>query len=634
MVSDPQISPDVEKICFMVTKPQLEKNAYETNLWLVERRGGPAVQFTSGGQDTFPVWSPDGSQIAFTSKRVIPEDEPGRELWVINLDGGEAKRVLTRPGGVSNIRWSPDGQKLLFLSAFSLPEEEEGVRVIRSLPINFDGLGIVYNSRPHLFICDLATKRVKQLTDGSVAVYFAEFSNTGTHIAYVAEAGEHRTFGMSITDLLVIPPRGGTATKLTASNMNVGPLAWSPDDHHIAFMGSDLTRGFTTHQKVFVTSVDGQTLKCLTADLDRTVDPPLYSDAAGPYRPIQGPVWFGVYIYFLISDHGKVNIYRVSFPEAVIEPVVQREFRVITFSLAPEVLIFSRTSPTAPVAIWRKEGDTVQPQTQFNPWLHQRQLVTPERFTFTPRDGVPIEGWIMPPTQITPGQKYPLILQIHGGPKYSYGYEYLHEFQFLTANGYVVAYMNPRGSDSGSEAFAAIRGHYGDYDYNDLMAGVDYLLQTYAFIDPHRLGVTGLSYGGYMTNWIIGHTDRFRAAVTQASISNLYSMFGTSDVGFHFVEDLLMGDPWTEEAKYLQHSPLRYVKHIKTPTLAMNMTEDHRCPFEQGLQFYTALQYFGVESELVLLSGSSHLIFAVGSPKANMAHFRHLKRWFDKYLQE
>lgn len=634
--STPEISPDSEKICFMVTKTKLEEDDYESNLWLVDRTDGGCVQFTSGNKDTFPVWSPDGEHIAFVSRRTLKKGDPSGELWVINVHGGEARLLLKMNGGISNVRWSADGRRILFLSAIPDKQEEGEAKVVRGLPVYFDMFGFIYNLRRHLFMFDIASGGVKQLTEGAMDVLYAEFSNKGNRIAYVAEKGELRRFGMVITDIYVIPAQGGKAKKITKSNMRVGSLSWSPDNRHIAFKGCNLKRGYASHDNVYVISADGQELRNLTKSLDRSCQPSVYCDVAGPFIPIQEPVWQDSYIYFLISDGGRENIYRVHHPDGKIEKVVHGDFCVATFSIAKDVIAFSRTSTTEPTEIWMKEGNKVKMLTNFNEWVKGLQVVKPEHFEFTASDGANVEGWIMKPPDFKKRRKYPAILQIHGGPKSTFGYAYMHEFQLLAAEGYAVVYANPRGSGGYSEQFADIRQHYGERDYKDIMETVDHVTSKYSYLDLQRMGVTGISYGGFMTNWIITHTDRFKAAVTQASIGDWISFFGTSDIGFYFSQDQmgadLSADPWVIEEKYLEKSPLRYVKNVKTPTMIMHSFEDYRCPLEQGLQFYTSLQYLGKESELVLLKGSHALLF-VGNPKAKTERLKHIIRWFNNYLK-
>lgn len=637
MLSDPQISPDAKKICFMITKHRLNKNDYETSLWLKDRNTDNVFQLTTGLNDTFPKWDPTSKRIIFTAKRNLKSGESGNELWIIPTNGGEAQHLLTQKGGISNVRWSPDGQKLLFLSTVSTQTQEEGVRIIQGLPLHMDGHGYVNNWRRHLFTFDVISQKITQLTHGALDVHYAEFANNGKNIAYVIEEGAIRTFGSHITDLKVIPSNGGCNKKLTSAKIRIGALTWSPNDHQIAFNGCDHSRGVPTHEDLFVISADGQDLQNLTKDFDLTIKPSVYCDVIGPFNPVQNPVWINNYIYFLVSERGAVNIHRISPLNGQSKSVISGNSRIGNFSISEDVIAFSQTTPTNPTELWIKEGEMIKTQTNFNNWLREYRQVIPESFEFSASDGVIIDGWIMRPHHLEEGKTYPMILQCHGGPKSVWGQGYLNEFQYLTASGYVIAYVNSRGSGGYSQEFADIRGHYGERDYHDLMEAVDFIIANFPFVDSQRLGVTGISYGGFITNWIVGHTDRFKAAVTQAGISNWYSFFGTTDGGGD--RRWQMGgdpdvDPWTAEELYLEKSPIRHVKNVKAATMIMQWQEDYRVPVEQAVQFYTALQYLGIESELVLLTGSPHAIFVVGKPRIKIAKIKHLKRWFDKYLQD
>ncbi|PZN07416.1 MAG: peptidase S9 family protein, partial [Bacillota bacterium] len=260
------------------------------------------------------------------------------------------------------------------------------------------------------------------------------------------------------------------------------------------------------------------------------------------------------------------------------------------------------------------------------------EVVEPETFTFQ-SDGKLLDGWLLRPVGFEPGKKYPAILHIHGGPMFMYGYAFCHELQLLAARGYAVFFTNPRGSQGyGQEFCTAIRGDWGNRDYRDLMACVDAVLERFDFIDPERLGVAGSSYGGYMTNWIVTHTDRFRAAVTMDCIANGYSFFGTSDLGY----DDLFGlgvPPWEDPLRYLEMSPLHHIARCKTPLLIMHSEMDLRCPIEQAEQLYTALKVRGVPTEFVRFPGESHGLSLGGKPWHRVYRLDRIVEWFDRYLQ-
>ena len=272
--------------------------------------------------------------------------------------------------------------------------------------------------------------------------------------------------------------------------------------------------------------------------------------------------------------------------------------------------------------------------TFFNEWVQkEKTLSIPEKLTFKTDEHVLIEGWVIRPVGFKPGETYPAILNIHGGPKVAYGEVFFHEMQYWANEGYMVFFCNPRGSDGRGDKFADIRGKYGSIDYEDIMRFTDLVLDKYPFIDEDRVGVTGGSYGGFMTNWIIGHTNRFKAAVSQRSISNWISKFGTTDIGYFFVEDQIGSTPWDDLDKLWDHSPLKYADRVVTPTLFIHSEEDYRCWLVEGIQMFTALKYHGVDARLCIFKGENHDLSRSGRPKSRLRRLEEISKWFDKYLK-
>jgi acylaminoacyl-peptidase len=263
--------------------------------------------------------------------------------------------------------------------------------------------------------------------------------------------------------------------------------------------------------------------------------------------------------------------------------------------------------------------------------LKYKTLSIPEAMVFH-NDDVELTGWVMKPVEYDEKKKYPAILNIHGGPKTVYGTVYFHEMQYWANKGFFVFFMNPRGSDGKGDKFADIRGKYGTIDYDDLMIFTDKVLDQYPAIDRFKVGVTGGSYGGFMTNWIIGHTNRFKAAVSQRSIANWTSFFGTSDIGYYFTEDQNTATPWNNHRKLWEHSPLKYADQVQTPTLFIHSEEDYRCWLVEGIQMYTALKYHGVVSRLVMFRGENHDLSREGKPKHRVRRLREITDWFERYL--
>jgi Dipeptidyl aminopeptidases/acylaminoacyl-peptidases len=296
-------------------------------------------------------------------------------------------------------------------------------------------------------------------------------------------------------------------------------------------------------------------------------------------------------------------------------------------------------SSTRPSELFIYSGKGLRKVTSFNDELLKKSnLQVPERFTFKASDGQTIEGWVLKPANFKDDKKYPAVLYIHGGPATTYGESFQHEFYVLSESGFGLVYMNPRGSAGYGESFKDLRGKYGTRDYQDLMEGLDYVIKNFSFIDEKRLGVAGGSYGGFMTNWIIGHTERFKAAVSQRSISNWISFYGTSDIGYYFAEDQIGGDLgndlWKDDLVqvYWDRSPLKYAYRVKTPTLLLHSDEDYRCWIDQAYQMFTALKLNGVQTKLVIFHKENHDLSRKGKPKNRIERLNQIISWFKTYL--
>lgn len=272
--------------------------------------------------------------------------------------------------------------------------------------------------------------------------------------------------------------------------------------------------------------------------------------------------------------------------------------------------------------------------THHNEWMAELSLSKPEHFTFDNGDGWQLDGWYMKPVDCQEGKKYPTILHVHGGPKGVFGSVYFHEMQCWAAKGYAVIYTNPRGSDGRPGGFDDIRGKYGVDDYNDLMVFVDWCVEHLPFVDGKRLGMTGGSYGGYMANWIVTHTDRFKAVCAQRPISNWVSKFGSCDIGFYYVADQHLGLPWKDSEGPWKDSPLRYADHAHTPLLLIQSDEDYRCEKDQSFQMFTAMKSLGVECRMCLFHGDNHELSRSGHPRSRLARLREITTWFDQHLKK
>ena len=638
-VSDPQISPDGTKVLFTYTTLNLKKNKYDTHIWLLPLKEREPRQFTHGtSNETNPRWSPDGKTILFLSNRASEGDKTGEkkrktQIWLIPADGGEARRLTSVEEGIQRPAWSPKGKNILFFSQVFKGErvKDSDVKIIRRIKYKRDGRGFFQGKRPHLFSTPARGGRVRQLTDGEYDVDNAAWSPDGKRIAFIANMDRDADLSF-YKNIYTVPSRGGEPELLWKGRGRIGTLGFSPDGKYLAFTGrviEDPSLVWYKKTDLWVLPLEGGEPKNLTESFDRTVR------ATGELK------WSpdSKYVYFNIPGQGRTHICRVSL-DGEVEKVTKGKLSVESFSMdkSGSILAFNASDVMTPYELWIKDEEGMRRLTEMSKGLLKKlRLIEPEEFWFTASDGVKVHGWIVKPQVFKEGEKYPTIIQIHGGPRGAYGFRLSaaeHEFQTLADHGFAVVYSNPRGSIGYGEAFAAeISGHWGERDYEDIMEAGDYV-KTYPFVDPERLGVAGGSYGGFMVNWIVGHTDRFKAAVSMRSITNWYSDYGTSDISWMDHETTWGKDPWDNLERVMEKSPITYIKNMKTPLSLIHPEEDYRCRMEQAEQLFAGLKKLMRVVEFVRFPGESHGLSRGGKPKHRVERLQYIVRWFDRYLRE
>lgn len=639
LVGDPRIAPDARRVAFVVTTLSEETDEYLSNIWMVDVAGGEPRRFTTGPRrDLAPHWSPDGTRLAFLSER---EPKQKAQLWVMPAEGGEPVRLTDLKNGVSAPEWSPDGTHLVFVSRVGgcqEPDSEEDrrkskpPRIITTLKYRFNGEGFIYDRRAHLFVIAAdGGGAPRQITDGDFDDLDPTWSPDGRWLAFSSARHADRDHDDG-SDIWLVTPDGEELRRVTDTAGPVALPAFSPDGRRVAYVARRHLNEFGRNFGVFTIPTQGGAATCLTAELDRS---------CGPLgvRPLWAPG--GDAITFAAEDQGSLCLYRVpALGPKPPEPVVGGERVVTGFSAdrAGRLLAFVATEPTAPPELFvcGADGSGERQLTDLNrAWKHKVALAAPERFRFE-RDGHRVDGWVMKPFGFVPGRRYPALLSIHGGPHTQYGLGFFDEFQVYTGAGYAVIYTNPRGSQGYGEAFTrAVVGDWGGGDVADVLAGLDEAVRRHAFIAPERLGVLGGSYGGFMTSWIVGHTDRFAAACSERAVNSQASMFGTSDIG-HIYNVVELGGPlpWEDMARYLERSPLTYAKNITTPLLILHSEDDLRCPIEQGEQLFVALKKLRREVLFVRFPDENHELSRSGKPRHRLERFRIILEWFAKYLQK
>ena len=651
LVSDPQISPEGKQIAFVVEIMHKKDKKYYTNLYLIPTRGGRVRKLTHGKKnDRCPRWSPHGKTVAFISKREgAGSKDPSDQIWLLPMEGGEAYPLTKLPRGeVSVLKWSADSKSIGFLFhpvGKEVSFDKEGkpevpaYRHIKNIWYRLDGEGFFDSENTHVWVANARTGSAHQVVKGEYNDTFFDWSPNGKKIAFISNRRKDWQYRLEEDELYMVSSKGGNPRHIPAPAGPKEGLSFSPDGEKVAFFGH--TRPYegwgVVNYTVNTVTLNGDDYQSHTDKLDRTAYPVTLGDLT-PSFVITSPVWdpSGRWIYFNATSEGGSPLYRVDTQTDEIETVVNDKV-VVTFSFDTErnTVAFhgGQLSHMDEIFFLTIKNDKIKQLTYLNrAYLNNRDFNIPEEVWF--KSGrTSIHGWLLKPPHFSPQKKYPFILQIHGGPRCQYGRLFFHEMQILAANGYVVLYTNPRGSQGYGEKFAdAITSKWADPAMKDLMAAVDYAVSL-GFVDENRMGVTGGSYGGYMTNWVVTHTHRFAAAVTQRSVSNLASMFGTSDVGFDMDWEF-KSTPWDNPELYAKWSPITYIKRCKTPLLIIHSEHDWRCNVEQDDQMFMALKYLKREVEYVRFPEEPHGLSRHGRPDRREARLNFIVEWFDRFLKK
>jgi dipeptidyl aminopeptidase/acylaminoacyl peptidase len=643
--SDPRVSPDGAAVAFVVNRVDLDANRYCSQVWLAHADGSaPPRPFTAGAaRDRHPRWSPDGRWLAFVSHR----DDHGATIHAMPVaGGGEVVTVASWPEEVEELAWSPDGRALALLARCrdgqrygTGAERDQPPRRVTRLFFRHDDVGwTVDRPRQVLAVPADGSAPPRALTTGPFEHAGLAWSPDGRWLA--TAAGRHETWDLDrAVNLHRVRADGSREPQaVTPTGLSYGLPSWSPDGARLAFVRWDQTSS-PRHAQIGVVDAGGS---------GRTGPPRLLSRAldrnCAPYPPAREPVWDDAGLVFAVEDAGNVHLYRVA-ADGSTPPqlLVGGEREVTGWDVAAGVTAFCASSPTeqAELYVRGRDGTERRLSSVGAAVSGGGRLVAPERFTATSADGAQVDAWVMRPFAAEPGRRYPVLLNVHGGPFTQYGNVFFDEFQLQAGAGYAVVYANPRGSSGYGEAWGrAIRGPkapdeagsgWGGVDYQDLMAVADEALARFDFLDPDRMGMLGGSYGGYMATWMAAHTDRFMAICSERAVNNLLTLEQTSDVATGFSAQIgvsHLDDP----AEYLRQSPITYVRDIATPMLLVHSENDLRCPVSQAEELLVALRLLGRPVELVRFPGESHELSRSGSPRHRVQRAEIILEFFDSHL--
>ncbi len=685
-IADPQVSPDGSRVLFTRVVTDEKRTGYETSIWIVATSGNEApVRLTNGKHDAQPRWSPDGKLIAFV--RGEEKDESGKarpsQIALLSLAGGEARTITNLPKGAAGLVWSPDGKHIAFSSS-TTPEDiekeqrkkneakagasnskesataanpaaegehEPDIHIITRAVYRSNDEGYLdFKRHEHIWVIDVPTTsdepaKPLQLTSGDYDEGEIVWTHDGSRIYFLTRRIDEPYYEMPSTDIYSVGSTGGTPEKLATIPMGIGDLTLSPDGRRVAFHGavSQPVRSYSQPDLWVMDLASNAQPRNLTAGYDFDMGSSVFGDNAPP-RGGRGATlhWSpdGHWLFDIVEKQGRTPLVCVDAQTGAVTEITQGDQAVLDFSITSD----ARTAValvSTPVMIGDlftvSMGDnrpgSLHRITEANQKLwSQLNLTAPEEIDYKSFDGLPIQGWIQKPPDFDPKKKYPLILNIHGGPHAAYGWVFDHEFQWMAAKGYVVLYINPRGSTSYGQDFGnIIQYHYPGDDYRDLMVGVDEILKR-GYVDPKKLGVTGGSGGGVLTDWTVTQTDRFAAAVSQRDISDWASWWYTADFTL-FQPRWFKAPPFQDPKDYANRSAITFVEKIHTPMMFILGQADYRTPQDSGgEQLFRALKFLKRPTAMVVFPRETHELSRSGEPWHRIERLDNIVGWFDKWL--
>ena len=636
---------------FVLSSMNIEDNKYTSNIYIMDK-DKKTRQLTGLDEESSFIWKDDQTILfpAIREKKDKDRKEKGQPLTVfyeININGGEGLRSIELPFNGVNLKIL-DNEKFIFTAQvieemdgyyeksqeekdklLEELEESKAYEILDEIPFWSNGGGYTNKSRNRLYIYDKKENQFQSITDIFTDVGHFALNKDKSKVAIITSSYMDK---MNINNELYLYDIEKDLLEKISPIDDFSYSFCDFMDNNIIFVGSKgEDYGLNENPHIYISSLNGENYNRLT---DEYFDFSLYNSVNSDcrYGGSRGALVSGEYIYFTTTEGHNSYINKIDI-DGNRERLTSDNGTIDGFDVFEDKIYFIGQRGLNLQEIHELSSNGEVEITDFNSWLKEnRSPISPELLKVNTE--TQIHGWVLKPIDFKEDKKYPAILNIHGGPKTAFGDIYNHEMQYWANKGYFVFYCNPRGSDGKGNEFADIRGKYGSIDYEDLKEFTRKVLEKYPQIDQERLGVTGGSYGGFMTNWIIGHTNMFKAAASQRSISNWFSFFGNSDIGYYFTDDQIDTNPWKDYEKIWDSSPMKYADKVTTPTLFIHSDEDYRCWYPEALQMFTALKYHGVESRLCSFKGENHELSRSGKPKNRVKRLKEITDWFDKYLKQ
>ncbi len=658
MLSSMEFSSDGKYGVVCVAQPDVESNSYFTNLWVFNPKKGAFKQLTSGNAErSFDFNSPKSvifpSLRSESDKKKVQNGELLTVFYEISLEGGEAKELFRVP--LNGATAKKIGKDLYLISALfdnarpdfaSLKgdklaaakkayEEEKDYEVVDELPFWFNGRGFINKKRSRLYLYNAKKNKLEPLTEPLFDTGIVKYCPKCNKVAYTGAAFTARqgqTSGLYLYDV----ETGETKCLVEDGSYSIGNLCFDGKHGDIVFSGSPLTDGYPAPgHSLYAVSLQGGKVETLfeqlPEDLGCTTGCDVRYGGGATMKAVDGV------LYLVTSYDNTSGLCTFTRGENELHHITKPEFGVDFLGVCDGHVYTVGLNGTQLQEVYEVnvENGEYKQLSQFNTaFFKDKYVAEPQPLSFTNKDGVRIDGFVLLPIDYDPNKKYPGILEIHGGPRTNYCAGFMHEMQVMASAGSFVFFCNPRGSSGRGEEFANIRGKYGTIEYEDIMAFTDEVLKKYPALDKDNLGVTGGSYGGFMTNWIIGHTNRFKAAASQRSISNWVSFFGVCDIGPWFGKREMGGaTPWENLEGLWNASPLQYAMNAETPTLFIHSDEDYRCWLPEGIQMYSALQLKGVPTRMCIFHGENHELSRSGKPKHRIRRMNEINDWLFHYIK-